>query len=423
MVSEDTRSKDTKRYGTWNRRRIYNEGRTGALRRWLISVFGIEYLSSGSGIIDVAGGKGELSFEIVNLNHIPATVIDPRPLSLTKFKRKLAYGFFHKNEVLNTFNTVSSEYCSVISACSDPRLAVRQTVSLPRSTKKNRSAATGTGTSTGAHTDSEQAEATGEGLGSVEDKCAYHPPKHIRNFFEVTDLGSGRARLAETGAGGLDESLRVPRALLSPDSYSEANSLAVRTAWTNKGLQTHEDEEEEEAEAEEVGDASVGTGEGVDEVGTLDGDADASSSFVGDVIEAQNIVRRCSAVVGMHPDQAAEHIVEFGLRNSVPFAVIPCCVYSKQFPHRTAADGHLVRSYGEFIEYLLAKDPRIGAVEMDFDGKNVMLYFLADVAPLTPPGAVAAHICRGPATPASWWKLSTSPRCKSRAQSIASSEP
>jgi hypothetical protein len=33
---------------------------------------------SGLGVVDVAGGKGELSFELINLSNVPCTVIDPR---------------------------------------------------------------------------------------------------------------------------------------------------------------------------------------------------------------------------------------------------------------------------------------------------------------------------------------------------------
>lgn len=50
--------------------------------RFLIDTFGRELLHHGSGVLDIAGGKGELSFELVNLNNIQATVVEPRPLQL-----------------------------------------------------------------------------------------------------------------------------------------------------------------------------------------------------------------------------------------------------------------------------------------------------------------------------------------------------
>lgn len=39
-------------------------------------------LNNGTGVLDIAGGKGELSFELVNLNGIQATVVEPRALQL-----------------------------------------------------------------------------------------------------------------------------------------------------------------------------------------------------------------------------------------------------------------------------------------------------------------------------------------------------
>ena len=32
-------------------------------------------------VLDVAGGKGELAFELLNLSNVPATVVDPRPVT------------------------------------------------------------------------------------------------------------------------------------------------------------------------------------------------------------------------------------------------------------------------------------------------------------------------------------------------------
>lgn len=50
----------------------------------MLDTFGRERLASGSGVLDIAGGKGELAFELLNLNGIPATVVEPRALKLAK---------------------------------------------------------------------------------------------------------------------------------------------------------------------------------------------------------------------------------------------------------------------------------------------------------------------------------------------------
>jgi len=62
-----------------------------------------------------------------------------------------------------------------------------------------------------------------------------------------------------------------------------------------------------------------------------------------------------SLIVGMHPDQATEPIVDFALSMNIPFAVVPCCVYSREFPHRRRADGARVTTYDDLIEYLHLK--------------------------------------------------------------------
>lgn len=150
--------------------------------------------------------------------------------------------------------------------------------------------------------------------------------------------------------------------------------------------------------------------------------------------EARSIVQDCSMVLGMHPDQAAEHILDFALRNNKPCAFIPCCVYARQFPRRRTAAGTPVRKYGELVEYLLGKlsvcvlcsDPaasststdtsscdyippslaQFGIVEMDFEGKNLLIFYTAGRPLLADPYAVQAHVSRGPAQLKHWWALS-----------------
>eukprot|EP00961_Rhodomonas_salina_P052194 700656-Rhodomonas_salina.1 len=41
-----------------------------------------------------------------------------------------------------------------------------------------------------------------------------------------------------------------------------------------------------------------------------------------------------SVLVGMHPDQATEPLVDFCLGSGKPFAVVPCCVFATLFPGR-----------------------------------------------------------------------------------------
>lgn len=293
------------RHGSYQRRKIYNEGKAAALRRWLVCVFGEHYMRSGSGVLDVAGGKGELAFELMNLNGVPCTVVDPRPLQLRRYQRKLQFGYYHRNDALALLN-------------SRPR---------PDSDEQ------------------------------------YETPRHIRTFFEVEVPVAARA-----------SSRFVFPAMLADDSgeqFCVEISRASRISWTEKGL-THEDAEAVCVE---------------DEDDPAEGDAAGLPGDCLGLAEAREIVGRASMVVGMHPDQATEHIVDFCLLNRVPFAVVPCCVYSREFPRRRhPTTGDAVREYGDFIEYLLGKSAEVRVVEMDFEGKNILLYYLGACVPLSPPG-------------------------------------
>ena len=55
------------------------------------------------------------------------------------------------------------------------------------------------------------------------------------------------------------------------------------------------------------------------------------------------LAREASCIVGMHPDQATEGIVDAALQAGCPFAVVPCCVFPTLFAaRRMAADGRRV---------------------------------------------------------------------------------
>ena len=43
-------------------------------------------------------------------------------------------------------------------------------------------------------------------------------------------------------------------------------------------------------------------------------------------------------IIGMHPDQATEVIVDMALKYRKPFALVPCCVFAHENPHRRLKD-------------------------------------------------------------------------------------
>jgi hypothetical protein len=73
-------------------RRPKNGGRAGAFRQFLLNTYGEAVLGAGSGLLDVAGGGGTLSFELLNIHRIGVTVIDPRPtLRMRRHEKQFAF--------------------------------------------------------------------------------------------------------------------------------------------------------------------------------------------------------------------------------------------------------------------------------------------------------------------------------------------
>ena len=120
-------------------------------------------------------------------------------------------------------------------------------------------------------------------------------------------------------------------------------------------------------------------------------------------------LKAASILVGIHPDQATEPIVDAALAFGKSFAVLPCCVFPNQNPHRFLPTGTPdchdsveapnpnpspvsllkaesdpnkraripVRTYDQFVSYLLAKDPSIRVGQLPFEGRNLVLYRIA----------------------------------------------
>eukprot|EP00793_Prasinoderma_coloniale_P005357 PRCOL_00004765-RA len=57
-------------------------------------------------VLDVAGGRGELSFELLNLNGVDAVVIDPRPGNVAPLHKKFHNGWYHRNKARAPYNTI-----------------------------------------------------------------------------------------------------------------------------------------------------------------------------------------------------------------------------------------------------------------------------------------------------------------------------
>jgi hypothetical protein len=276
------------------RKRSKNQGRAGEFRRWLLNQFGIDTLRSGSGILDIAGGKGVISFELVNLNQCKSTIIDPRnSIDYSKLEHKLLTGLYHRTTPLQMFI-----HCPI-----------------PQS------------------------------AGQIIE------PEHLKLFWTPAlweSLGLG-SFLCDTN--NYEEEYKIFREIfVGPDFdpnlfLEEQFNVARKYCWTSGGLKVESSE---------------------------DSDSVNVSWSLGRVKE---LLENCSCIIGMHPDQATEAIVDFALALDKPFALLPCCVFSELFPNRRAPDGSFVKNYSDFVDHLCSKSPLIRVEQLSFEGKNTVIFY------------------------------------------------
>jgi hypothetical protein len=96
-----------------------------------------------------------------------------------------------------------------------------------------------------------------------------------------------------------------------------------------------------------------------------------TTSFVQDY---ENLVQDASMLVGIHPDEPTEDILDLALKFEKPVAIVPCCVFPGLFPLRILPSGKGVQAYEQFLEYLLAKDDRLRIETLPFEGRNQVVY-------------------------------------------------
>lgn len=86
--------------------------------------------------------------------------------------------------------------------------------------------------------------------------------------------------------------------------------------------------------------------------------------------------RGCSVLVGLHPDQATDPIIDIGFALNLPWVVVPCCVFPNFFSQRRLQpSGRLVRTYDDLCENILQKDPGVRESSLPFRGRNRVFYW------------------------------------------------
>ena len=264
-------------------------GPTASFRRFLVDTFGVETLRGGAGVLDVAGGAGTLSYELLHLNGVASTIADPRRPCFKRGRKVVS----HRRRQ------------SALGEAVAPSLR---------------------------RYDTPLARPVGDG----------ELPDWAEVWFGPW-LWDGTAAPTEAGGSGLvGEATAVRPAELFAKDAREVD----RWDRTRGGVGV-----ESGAQPTPLGQAEV----------------------------AQRLAE-CSVVIGLHPDGATDAIVDFALAHGKPFALLPCCVYSKSFTKRRTALGGPVRNYEQLLDYLQDKDPAIQRVQLDFDGRNIALFHTGNPA-------------------------------------------
>ena len=85
--------------------------------------------------------------------------------------------------------------------------------------------------------------------------------------------------------------------------------------------------------------------------------------------------KECTILLGLHPDQATDPIVDIGLALNIPWAIVPCCVFPQLFQQRVLASGKMVRSYEDLCQYIRERDLSIREAVLPFRGRNRVFYW------------------------------------------------
>lgn len=127
---------------------------------------------------------------------------------------------------------------------------------------------------------------------------------------------------------------------------------------------------------------------------SLDTNDDLRSSSTTTIVSLRNV----TAIVALHPDEATDAVVDYAVREKIPFCIVPCCVFYRLFPYRkmikhsdnnVTADNNdadnanndtnnakydIVSTHADLLDYLQSKHPSIQRTKLPFPGSNTILW-------------------------------------------------
>eukprot|EP00756_Hemistasia_phaeocysticola_P052566 Hpha_TRINITY_DN27820_c0_g1::TRINITY_DN27820_c0_g1_i1::g.194065::m.194065 len=265
--------------------------RVFTFREFVLRNFSAE-LKEGAPVLDVAGGRGDLSWVLTNADGVDAVVVDPRVTDFTKLQKTAQWHHDHRHEDL----------ASLVAARGPQGPLAELRLAPP-----------------------------------------FRAARHLRTFLDQALLDALHA------AAGV--SLEGKEAVKGADTGAEAWA-AFWSGATERSAAL-----EERALGHHQPPASA---------------AASAATAAGRITSAEEALRVLLApglLLGFHPDEATEPLVDLALALRRPFAVVPCCVFPSLFPQRRL-HGRQVRSHTDFCDYLQAKHPAIRRGALDFGGRG-----------------------------------------------------
>jgi hypothetical protein len=412
-----------KRWHAGSKMRLKKNQKAAVFLEWLVKTYDLEQrgrgyacmqcgldvassstslFDSGFHVVDVAGGRGQLAFYLAAFYTVPVSVIDPVVMNLARFevqfaKKQAAVKRMQLATMAKTDATSTSS--SSVSTAPDSASATALSSSCilcSRSTPPQSNSSSASPTATSFEQTSSPAAQPVPWLSHLRHYQCMFPSSialsvhknHRQSRFIVRSIVARAAPPSSSIA-------RVAHTCVRSVCFSFSGRPASKST---DGDETASDDDDECIDCDEQAGAEFSSPL---RSPSRSDDANASLSAA-----LASTLSSCSLLYGMHSDGATEALVDYALEHDKDFAVVPCCVFPSAAPHRrvqrstvqrqtrdkqqsrhtdsaaplpcddTYADGDwvAVRTYEEFLAYLLAKHPSIQRVDLGFEGRNTVLY-------------------------------------------------
>ena len=378
---------------------------------------------NGFAVLDVAGGKGDLSWLLANVDDIQSIVMDPRSRSKSShLVKSVVWLQEHPEEAKQRaipHLPTHQPLAALIPQITQAATARRRSRCQQSKKRSNMSIHT---SNTSEKDDNHQNDNGGK-LGEKEDGLQYVEPPYLQMKLDNDFVEAVRISLQQ------EQKLK----LKSRDtSFMKGWSPPPhwQTFWetARKSQQQSDDNHGSTVTGELLGEdlflpeSERGNKQRkIQNIPSLVSSAvhnDGNDAHNQDASRAWQILSTLRLVIGFHPDQATEACVDLAQVLKVPVCIVPCCVFPSEFPNRmlhsrdqnlqdatsttagqnatspaqattlsTAAIASTptairVRDYEQFLQYLQQRHPNLRKDVLDFHqtetSRNIVLYTLPE---------------------------------------------